>query len=128
MNALALIPYYIIWHYSIAFRDIFRVWKNFLWFIFHFFSVGIILKTFISPWRRLSEEKGKIFEPRQFFSALAINTLMRIVGVFIRTVMLIVAFTAIVLVFIAGILFFVFWAFAPFLIFATIINGTRQLF
>ena len=36
---------YLSWHYTRAFRDIGSVWLNFMWFILHFFSMPLFLRT-----------------------------------------------------------------------------------
>lgn len=60
-----------------------RLVSNYLWFVGNFFSINLLLKTLISPWKRLSVSGGKGGE-ESFVGAFIINTLMRIVGLFIR--------------------------------------------
>lgn len=108
---------YFSWHYTVAYVDQMYIFKNYVWFLLHFFSVKEMLKSMISPWRRLQEEKGSLVNhPGDFFAALIVNTIMRIVGFFIRTGLLIVAtFCLIVLIFLV-LTVFVFWTALPFVV------------
>ncbi|MSR78646.1 MAG: hypothetical protein EXS59_00665 [Candidatus Taylorbacteria bacterium] len=83
MSLVQFFWYYIIWHYTRAWRDMMRLVSNYLWFVGNFFSINLLLKTLISPWKRLSVSGGKGGE-ESFVGAFIINTLMRIVGLFIR--------------------------------------------
>lgn len=83
---------YILWHYSVAYVDQLYIVKNYFWFLGRFFSVSEVLKSLFAPWKRLQEEKGNLIRnPGQFFGALIVNTIMRIVGFLIRTIFLVIA-------------------------------------
>jgi hypothetical protein len=116
----ALVPTYLVWHYTLAISDLRRLAKNILWFIFNFFSIDILLGTLLSPWKRLSKD---VDPHSSFFSNLVINTTMRFVGLFIRgatiifgTLSLLAALTA----FAAG---FLVWLVLPFLVPALFLYG-----
>jgi len=114
MNALVVATNYFLWHYTRGFKDLFHVWWNVIWFIQHLFSVPILLRTFIAPWKRLDEEKGSLLkDPESFFSGLAVNILMRLVGMIVRTMILVVAFICFLISNIIGILMTIFWLITP---------------
>jgi hypothetical protein len=114
MNVFVLFGGYFKWHYGRGFVDIMRVWRNFLWFTLHFFSVPLLIRTLFSPWQRLHEEYKKGFDLKSFFSTLLVNTLMRIVGSIIRLLFIIIGIILFFAVAIAGLLFLAFWVVAPF--------------
>lgn len=128
MNFIIIIPIYFSWHYSRAYFDLFRLWKNILGFVLHFFSIELLLKTLFSPWKRLGEDKKKGFNPGAFFSSLAINTIMRIVGVFIRLSTISIGLITLFAVFFVGLVFILLWAFIPALIFIIFVSGIRIIF
>ncbi len=117
--------YYIVWHYTKAFRDIFRITLNYLWFIENFFSINLLMRTLISPWRRLSISGGKGKED-SFFGAFLINTLMRLVGFLIRSVTIIFGALSLLATFALGFIFIILWLFLPFIIFILFLAGTAQ--
>lgn len=104
---------YIRWHYGAAFQDITRIWLNYLWFLFHFFSIKLLLKTFFQPFRRVQEEKQKTFNLQDIAETLAINMMMRFVGMVLRTVILAIGLGVILFFFLGGILFYIFWTAFP---------------
>jgi hypothetical protein len=85
---------YLNWHYSSALRNLVQIWSNFVWFIYHFFSLGVLVRTLFSPWRRLDEGYQKGLEPEAWFETLILNTLMRAVGLFIRSIFIILGLAA----------------------------------
>ena len=42
------------WYYTRAFRDLLAVWVNIGWFIIHFFSIPLLLRTLFLPWKRVT--------------------------------------------------------------------------
>lgn len=115
MNAPALFASYLIWHYGTAWADMIRVGQNLLWFVYHVFSVPVLLKTFFSPWKRLTEEpKGNILTDTQgVVDAIIVSTLMRIAGIMARFFMLAVAAALLAVLFIAGAALLLVWAVMP---------------
>ena len=113
MKYQLIFPAYFVWHYGRAFTDLGNIYKTVLWFTFRFFSIGSLMLTLFSPWRRLSEEYQKGFDPGAFFSTLLVNILMRIVGAFIRVIFIAIGITCLLLVFLGGLIVFVIWALAP---------------
>ncbi len=128
MNLITLLSSYSLWHYTTALSDIFRIWGNFLWFVYNFFSIPLLLKTFFSPWRRLREEKKQAgLHPGEFFGNLIVNVLMRIIGIFVRLITIVVGLCILFLVFLSGIAAFVLWLATPLLLPILIIIGLKML-
>ncbi len=116
MNVLLLIPYYFRWHYGRAFRDLHRNLIALTAFVFSWFSIVSLLKTFFTPWRRLGDEYHKGFHPEEFFSAMLVNTILRLLGMSIRLVVITLGLLAVIGTAFLGIIIFVSWIFFPVLI------------
>lgn len=115
MELITFFPSYFTWHYNTALRNIWGITTNFLWFFLHFFSVPILIKTFFSPWRKLSEHSVG-FLPGVFFGNLIVNTLMRLIGALVRATTLILAFITFLFVLSCGVIVFLVWIFVPILL------------
>lgn len=76
---------YLKWHYSSAIKNLTQIWSNFVWFIFHFFSLGILARTLFSPWRRLDEKYVGTLALKAWLETFIVNALMRMVGFLIRS-------------------------------------------
>ncbi len=118
MIALRVFGRYLVWHYTRALADIFRLGRDFLWFFYHFFSIPIIARTLFAPWRRLGESYGHKLDPGAFLGTFIVNTLMRLVGFVIRIVFLVFGFGVLVLIFGLWILSLILWLVLPFAILA----------
>jgi type IV secretory pathway VirB6-like protein len=105
--------HYFTWHYTTAYRDYLRAWLNYLWFVAHFFSLGILLRTFFAPFKRISEKNEKGLNVQAFFEALAVNTLMRLVGMLVRTALISIGLIALVFIAIAGAVGLLIWTLMP---------------
>jgi len=125
MNPVLFVVDYIKWHYSRALFDILRVWGNFLWFVLHTASTFELIRTLVSPWKRMHEGKPPkgVFDPGYYVGSLTINTLMRIVGFCVRLVIITLSLLIVTLFFVLGVVFVAFWFVAPFAIFIIFFNG-----
>lgn len=104
------------WHYSRGLRELFGVAHNFLWFVAHFFSFQLLLKTLFAPWKRLGENYSGGFDLAAFASTLVVNTLMRVVGFCTRVVILTIGFFSYLFVLVFSACIFVIWFLAPVII------------
>ncbi len=116
MNFLLIIPNYLSWHYSRGLSDYFKVWKNLTWFLWNFFSIQVLLKTFFLPFKRLQENYAGNLDVESFLNSIIITTLMRIVGMFARGFIIICGLVTLVFFIIGGLLGFVVWFFLPLII------------
>lgn len=81
---------YLKWHYGRALITTFSFWKNILVFLFNFFSIRSLLGNFFTPWKRLADNYPESFNIKIYLFTFISNTLMRIVGVLLRSVVIIV--------------------------------------
>ncbi len=105
---------FLVWFYSEGINYYLRLWQYNLSWLVHFFSPGILLKTLLSPWRRMSAGSGTQFNIERFFSDLIFNSISRGIGFVVR-VTLLLSFVVIAAMMIAlwSIGFFV-WLVIPF--------------
>lgn len=104
---------YIKWHYSRGLQELFGVAGNFLWFIVHFFSFKLLLKTLFAPWKRLGEHYEGGLDLSAFASALVVNSLMRAVGFVTRILVLSVGLISYLLILIFSFFVLIIWVLAP---------------
>ena len=103
------------------------IWIDLLWFVYHFFSVPTVVRTFLTPWKRLGEETRSGFHPQEFFEALVTNTMMRIVGVIIRTFFLLFAALALVVTLLGGVATLILWPFLPLVAVGLVVVGVGSV-
>ena len=128
MNTIALGVMYIHWLYSEGFREFFRAWMNYHWFLYHFFSVGVLLPTLFAPWHRLQERKKRGFDIGEIASRIIINLVLRLIGFVMRLVVLALAVLSQVgLFFLGAFLFFAFIT-SPVFVPAAFLSGLLLLF
>ena len=88
MNPLSFAATYITWHYSAALIAFWKTGYELLRFLYHFFSVPVLVGTLFSPWRRLGEHQLGRWQLGAWLSSLIVNGLMRLVGSIIRLIFL----------------------------------------
>lgn len=126
---LFILPFdYLRWHYTLAWRDLILISRNFLWFSYHFFSLPVLVRTLFAPWRRLNEAYPVGFDLGGFLSALFINMLMRLIGFWLRTIMIIVGLAVCLLLFLFSLAVFIVWLFLPFLLLTAMLLGLVLIF
>jgi hypothetical protein len=121
MIPLAL--YYIRWHYSHGVTDLIGIVRNFLWFFYEFFSIPLLLKTFFVPFHRLAVTATQGFHPEEWFEAFIVTTLMRIVGAFMRTLLIVLGLALMLATLLIGLGVLVVWLMAPLFVFILISSG-----
>lgn len=119
--------YYFSWHYSDGVRDYLRIWSNFIWFVWHFFSFELLGKTLFMPFQRIEEAKAPGFHPDKMAEAVMVNLLMRILGFVIRLFILGVGAVILMITCVSGALFFVVWLSAPLCVLLLMVTGLLLL-
>jgi hypothetical protein len=110
---LELAGRYFVWHYTTALADLFHIVRNFLWSATQIFPISFLLRTFAMPFKRIQEEKGSMLDFENFIQSLVANTLMRLVGMLLRTMLIFCGLVLSVVVFCLGFLFTIAWICAP---------------
>lgn len=125
---ITLITSYLYWHYTEALKDLWQHLKNFLWFVYHFFSIPVLFHTFFMPWRRMGESYPKGLDIAGFLSTFFINSLMRLVGVLMRFFLILMGLFCLFLTFSAGVVACVIWLALPWFAIILLFSGLRLLF
>ena len=113
MQLALLIPEYLVWHYSKAIKLIVNIVSNFLWFVYHFFSVSVLSSTFFSPLHGV----GKDFE-----------LVSRFLGLVIKTASLFSAYLIMGMVLCVGLCLIIVWIMLPVVVLMFIVYGFQLLF
>jgi len=114
---------YLKWHYGKALATTFTFWKNILVFLFNYFSIKNLVGNFFAPWKRLADNYPKKFNIKIYFFTFLVNTIMRIVGMFLRTIIIIVGLSVCVLYILCLPITLIFWLALPAIIIGLIIFG-----
>jgi len=118
---------FLVWHFYEVTGGILKAFKNFLFFNFNYFSIGLLAKTLFSHWRRFRESYGRGFDIKRYFEAFVTNMISRILGAIVRTVVIIIGLVVEVFIFIGGIIVFLTWIFLPILLLLGLYFGLKFL-
>lgn len=128
MRAFLIAPYYIHWHYGRALNGIIEITQNLAWFLWHFFSVGVLMQTLFSPWQRLQEQHKRGLDIGNYLSSLTINIVMRCVGALVRSIFIILGLISICFTYVGGVIVFIVWLAFPLAVVFGIILGFVFMF
>lgn len=104
---------YLEWHFYDQPRKILKTWKGFLLFNLEFFSVFLLIKTFVSPWRQYTWAYPRGLDIPKDLEALFSNLISRTLGAILRTFLILVGVFFEILILIIGFLIFVGWLVLP---------------
>jgi hypothetical protein len=91
------------------------VWGNYFVFATNYFSLMLLLKTLFSPWRGYKWKYPKWFEVVEFFNTLISNTVSRMLGAFMRIILIVAGICLQIFVAVAGSVIFIAWFLIPFI-------------
>jgi hypothetical protein len=128
MKYLWIFPYYLGWHYGRGTAETLVVFKNFLFFVPRYFSIGTLFRTLFSPFQRLKENYEGGLEIRNFLEVITVNLIMRLVGLLVRSFFITIGLIALVATFILEIILFVVWLILPFLVVFTFVSSLIAIF
>lgn len=115
-----------LWYYTRGFIDVLSVWFNCMWFIIHFFSIPLLLRTLFSPWKRMTDE-GTSRSIEAYMEGFIMNTMSRIFGAFVRAVIIFVGMFALCVGVVVLGTVLVFWILAPLLLIYSFFYGIALL-
>jgi hypothetical protein len=107
------LKHYFFWHYTHALSSIANTTLNFRWFFSEFFGISLHLKTFFTPFERLEERAGRTLDFEKIAESFIVTFIMRLVGMILRSLMILLGTLFQILTFIFGAFFLLFWLIAP---------------
>ena len=119
---------YLEWQFFDTSKAILQAWRNCLKFNLNYWSAPLLLKTFFSHWRRYRYSYGKGLNFKRYFEAFTFNMISRVLGMIMRSVLIVLGLIAEVFVFLAGIIVFFIWLILPFILIWGFFYGFKILF
>lgn len=105
------------WQFFEMPKFLLHIWNNYFTFATNIFSMPLLLKTLFSPWRKYKWVYPRGFDIMEFLNTFISNIFSRIIGVFMRIILIVLGILFQVFVAVAGLVIFVCWLFLPFIIF-----------
>jgi len=115
------------WYYGEALKSVLTAWRNFIIFALNYFSIPLLFKTLISPWRRDITKRPHGLDLKKFFEYLVFNAISRGIGFVVRLLTIIVGIVYLILTIIVGGIFFILWIILPLLILGLLIFAITLL-
>lgn len=112
MQFVLLVPEYFIWHYTEAIRLTINIISNFLWFVYHFFSVPVLIKTLLAPIHGVGKD----------FAAPS-----RVIGFVVRLAAIFFAYTILAISVLFGIAVVILWPLLPFIVVYLVVTGLKLI-
>lgn len=116
MKYLSFFLYYLIWHYGRGVVEMIINFRNFLKFIYNFFSISILLRTLFSPFQRLTEHYKGGLDVSAFFESVITNLISRSVGFLARIFIIVLGSIILIVAFLIEGILLVVWIIAPVLL------------
>ena len=123
MQIISIILGYLGWHYGKALYSLSNIWKNFLYFVFEFFSIRLLFKNFSDPWKRMADSYPKSFDLKKYFYAFLANLIMRVFGMVMRLVLIMVGLFCYFIVILFYPLVLIFWLLLPLIVLGLLGSG-----
>lgn len=111
-----MVAQFLLWYFWEAPRNILKAWMNFLKFNIEYFSIPLLLKTFFAPWRRYAWAYPRAFDLMKYLEIAFSNLITRVLGMMMRTALIIVGILVELFIFLAGIVVLVGWVVLPILL------------
>lgn len=115
------------WWYSRGLRDFFIYLKAIFLKITDVFSVKLLLRTYLSPWKRdITRAEGQPLNV--LFQVVIFNLVSRLLGAIIKTAILFVYLLALVVFFSLSLFLIITWLFLPLISIISLIYAVQLLF
>jgi hypothetical protein len=115
------------WYYTGAVKNLVRAWKNFIIFVREYYSIPLLLRTLIVPWRRDVTRRPRGLDIKKLFEALAFNLISRGIGFIIRSITVVIGLICLIGVIILGFVTLVIWLILPMVLLFFIVVGVLLL-
>ena len=118
---------YFVWHYGRAWWELWGVWRNYLWFVIHVFSIPQLMRSWFAPFKRITEQRRSSFSREDIAAYIIINLVSRVIGLVIRTIIISLGLVVLTLTVGVGVVVYLTWALLPFLI-VGLVGASLSLF
>ena len=115
------------WYYFGAVKGLIRAWKNFIIFVREYYSIPLLLRTLIVPWKRDVTRRPRGLNIGKLFEVLMFNLISRGLGFLIRSITIIIGIICLIGVIIIGIIALIIWLILPLILTLFIIMGLLLL-
>jgi hypothetical protein len=119
---------YLEWYFCDVPRAILKAWGNNLIFNLKFFSIGLLLKTFFSPWHRYQWSYPRGFDFGKYAEVFFSNMISRILGAVVRIIFILLGLVFEFFIFLVGAVIFLGWFLLPFLLILGLSVGIKLVF
>lgn len=124
---MKLIIDYLFWHYTEALKNILVIWRNYLIFFYHYFSISLLLSTLFHPWKRQYLAKTRPgFSLEEWATRITFNLFSKFIGALVRTATIFIWLLVECFVLILGALLLPIWILTPFLSFPVYWSGLEK--
>lgn len=110
---LNIITGWLAWHFMEMPARLVSVWKNYLFFTADYFSIPLLLATLLAPWRHTAWGYSKRFDIGLYLGNIITNTFSRILGAFLRSLLIVAGIAAGLIVIIIGAVGILLWFVLP---------------
>lgn len=107
---------YLKWQFWEAPKNIVLAWRNCLWFGMNYFSISFLFKTLFSHWHKYYNPYQNKWDIKAWFESFSLNILSRIIGVILRTFLIICGLVFEMAIFLAGLIVLSLWLLLPLII------------
>jgi hypothetical protein len=115
------------WYYTRALKGLVMTWKNFIIFVREYYSIPLLLRTLIAPWRRDITRRPRGLNIKKLFEALVFNLISRGIGLLIRSITVVIGLVCLIGVIVLGFLALIVWLVLPALLAFFIVVGALLL-
>jgi len=109
------------WYYGESVKDVLTGWKNFIIFAVNYFSIPLLLKTLLAPWKRDITKRPKGLDFKKLFEYLVFNLISRGLGFLVRFATIVIGIIFLVFTIIGGAVFFILWLILPLILLGLLI-------
>jgi len=104
---------FLFWYYITVPKNIITAWINFLKFNLRYFSISLLLKTFICHWRQYKWDYPRGFDLYKYAEVFISNLISRILGMVMKTILIFIGLLSEIFILIIGALILITWLALP---------------
>jgi len=114
---------YILWHYSTALENYVRLVRTGRDFIWYYFSIPILTRTLLVPYKRITEPRGRRFSFEDWVGSIIINLLSRLIGLCLRLTLLTIGLVCFIGFMTLSVIGYGIWLASPLIVLISVLFG-----